>query len=301
MSSLHANVGRLIRVGIALLLTASAVAKIVAPQQVPDGPTWLALVHFAVAVGEFALAGWALCGLFPSACHLSCVTLFSAFGGYSLSVIMWREVSCGCFGRFQVSPLLVLAIDLAALASLVLPWSRTSFSKLETSGVSHSGRGLFSLIGATFLISVCCSSAIRHYSPTTTVDLTSPSLAAARGTVLPFGRCVESRGSILAGHWLLVIHRSDCERCRANLASLQPEIVQILERDDRLRLGTIDVAAPRDFQPEVLRDLGGRTIPWNRTCVARTARTPVLLLVSNGNVVDVLPSLLTDDSHLANN
>ena len=61
-----------------------------------------------------------LAGLWPQVTWYAAVLFFGALAGLSLYKGLSGDASCGCFGKVQVSPWYTLALDILAVAALLV-------------------------------------------------------------------------------------------------------------------------------------------------------------------------------------
>lgn len=74
-----------------------------------------------LAVGvELSVGVWLLSGWWPRTGWLVALLLFVILSGVSLTKALGGAVSCGCFGRLEVSPWAAVGLDLAAVIALLV-------------------------------------------------------------------------------------------------------------------------------------------------------------------------------------
>ena len=86
----------------------------------PTGLLALPAVRFGIILIEIVLGLWFLSGLQRAQAWLVAIGIFTLFALVSARQGWIGEASCGCFGNVVVSPWLAFAIDLTALALLLM-------------------------------------------------------------------------------------------------------------------------------------------------------------------------------------
>lgn len=226
MNSLGESEGRmnqLLTACFALILVAAAVAK--SGQVLPGANAGLLGSRtFGILLVQFELflASWLLLGVQAiPAWRVSIATLL-AFA----SVALWKSVSgadsCGCFGQIQVSPWLMLVVDLMLLCGLFAAPPLRSRARL---GMKH--------VGLCFVaagVAATLGFGMLNYSPSImttdgvvigsgkTVILEVEHWEGQRLPLIPFIECEED---LSAGEWRVLLYRDDCPKCKAKLARLQ--------------------------------------------------------------------------------
>jgi hypothetical protein len=84
------------------------------------GPFSAPEFQVALIAVEVLLGLWLLWGRHPIGAWLTTLAAFTVFAGASFYLAWIGQSSCGCFGRLSVSPWYSFAIDLAALAALLV-------------------------------------------------------------------------------------------------------------------------------------------------------------------------------------
>jgi hypothetical protein len=122
-AALHTTVQSVVNRFLATVLLGAAASKaFFSPVASQSGVFSSSAVLASVVALEVVAAAWLLClaGTYPRITRVGGTILFGTFAIYSL--FSWlRGVPCHCFGQTGISPLVPLAIDLAAIALLWLP------------------------------------------------------------------------------------------------------------------------------------------------------------------------------------
>jgi len=199
----------------------------------------LAAVPFEFALGCFLLTGqsrrlvWAVASF--SFALFSAVTAYKAWSG---------QASCGCFGRVQVDPRYTLALDLAALLSLLI--FRPGLHRPTPIRIH---RLLTPAIVATSLLIAAglCLAMLKHTPVTGAADfigndklvLLQPEEWVGRQfPLLPF----TSLGDRLAtGSWIVVFYHYDCPQCREELPHFERLARQAADQPDQPRILLLEV------------------------------------------------------------
>ncbi len=100
-----------------LLVAAFLKAEQAATSRSPALETW---TSFAIAAIEFTLGVWLYSGLHASAASLSCVGFFVVVLHVAVFKATEGQASCGCFGKIAVRPWVLVSLDTAAIAALLL-------------------------------------------------------------------------------------------------------------------------------------------------------------------------------------
>ncbi|MCI0738765.1 MAG: DUF1573 domain-containing protein [Gemmataceae bacterium] len=80
----------------------------------------LASLQGGIVFLELPLGIWLISRRWPELARLAALAFFSGAFAFAFSQAMAGETSCGCFGRVQISPVLVLFLDLTASGGLLL-------------------------------------------------------------------------------------------------------------------------------------------------------------------------------------
>jgi len=107
-----------LRIALAALLLFAALMK--SEQLWASSPHPFASPTFALILFEFVFAAWLLTGWLPRLTWWLAVPCFTAFAFVAGVKALSGQSDCGCFGAVHLPPILALAIDLVALAALIL-------------------------------------------------------------------------------------------------------------------------------------------------------------------------------------
>jgi hypothetical protein len=101
------------------LLLLGATAKLLHPWFVTAQ-----LLHWQTAAAAVeALVGlWLLAGIQRRWAQRAALTCFGLFACVSFANLLSGKASCGCFGPLQISPLVMLTLDLLMVAAMLLHW-----------------------------------------------------------------------------------------------------------------------------------------------------------------------------------
>jgi hypothetical protein len=114
---------RAVPAALGLVLVMAAGLKLAGNSISPvPGVGWLSVpgVQMAVVTSELFVGGWLLSGIVKPFAWLAAVGLFSAFALVSGYLGFIGQASCGCFGSIEASPWAAFAVDLVAVAALLL-------------------------------------------------------------------------------------------------------------------------------------------------------------------------------------
>lgn len=113
---------RVIAVALGCVLLAAAVLKLrevlartAPPAALLDLPSPLAELLIAF---EAVLGAWLICGVAVPKARSTALLTFALFAGVSLAAVVAGEPTCGCFGNFEISPIVTCAVDVAAVFAL---------------------------------------------------------------------------------------------------------------------------------------------------------------------------------------
>jgi hypothetical protein len=112
----HGRAFLVLRLALAAILLAAAIMKSLQPA---SGTLSERLVPAGQILLECLMAGWLVLGGWPRVLRIASAGLFSIFAIVAGVAVYQGRTSCGCFGRVEVSPVLTLAIDIAAVIALL--------------------------------------------------------------------------------------------------------------------------------------------------------------------------------------
>lgn len=253
------------RAAAALLLLAAAAGKSAelwsAPTIEVAGlalPRWLAAIAIA---GETALAAWLLAGIRSRIAASVAAILFAAFACISLASAWSGALSCGCFGRIAVHPLLTASVDAIVAAGLLRTWRDA-----PTTPRRYARSALTACAAAACALGVV----LTLHRPGIIAAL--PGLQAATADPQPEVR-------IARGQWVVVLFRRSCPDCREHLAEWW-DLAESDALDGTRNWAFIEVEA----EPGSADPLAGRSSDYVqrwRTELPRS-RTPQAWLVQDG-------------------
>jgi hypothetical protein len=195
---------------------------------------WLVL---AVVQVELLVAFWLIAGIWPTWAWRSSVALFAVFCVVSLAKAMAGEASCGCFGRFAVSPWITSALSGVIVGALFA--IRASVRREErrmAAAPSRGARRFLSLRGAIVAVGATCMAGVTvfalsndapepgmPYEGRTLLGRSVVGLAPSQWVGQPFPHIdsIAIGGELSAGKWLVVLHSEHCGRCKKLIESLQ--------------------------------------------------------------------------------
>ena len=172
---------------------------------------------------ELLLGTWLFLGLAPRLAWFTATCVFSTFAVASLWQGLSGKESCGCFGRLETSPWLILGLDLVVLVALV------AFRPRATP--SQGGRWRVALLAIVMLFAgVPMGYAMSRYQPTLIasdgVILGSGTLVVLEpekwvGTDFPLLPHIDLGQSLKQGDWEVWLYRHDCSECSERLERLE--------------------------------------------------------------------------------
>ena len=183
-----------LRVALGLFLLSAAGLKIHGLLFGPSShESILALPRIQVATieVELLLGGWLLSGWRMRAAWAAVLVFFGILASASLYLALVGQTNCGCFGRVAVNPWITLAIDVAALAALLLCRPKLSAAPADD-GVRRVPAWVNVGAGAAFLLLLAGSFLLA-------VDNPADALARLRGEALTVDPGISEVGEATAG------------------------------------------------------------------------------------------------------
>lgn len=271
-----------VRPVIGTLLAGAAILKIALPEHalpLGDDPLgWRSAQLFAAEL-ELVLGGWVLTmGFRPrsvKAVLAGCFLLFATVAAYRLAA---GYASCGCFGRVAVNPFYTLAADGCALFALVVNHPFHPKHRAARAWLSLQNAAALAVIA---LIAVPIYHHFAHSGSPGAIEVVEPEKwIGKRLPLLPF---IDVGDQLKRGDWIIVLHRHDCDQCRALLAAY--------ERSHPREAGSDHHAACRVAFVE-LPPYGDMPVVTNSTAVAGRlsatkqwlATAPTTILLRDGTV-----------------
>jgi hypothetical protein len=261
---------------------------------------------FLIAVVEFELffGLWLLSGVFPKATWAAALACFAVFAGVSLYKALSGHATCGCFGKVPVNPWYTAALDISVVLSLAR-WRPTGTVPIFAAHSSPPPRrvgfaakmGLSPLAVRTLAVAaiwlfvgVPAAVAMASHADASLSDA-GEVIGDGRVVVLEPERWVGKRFPLLRyidigdrlseGRWLLLLHHSDCPRCRRAVRHLGDES----RRHPELRIALIEMS-PYSV-PAAGRGDGAGGLVAGRLIYTDWewfARTPVVASLTDGRV-----------------
>ncbi len=215
-----------------------------------DGGSLLSTRWFMIFVVELELgmAAWLFSGYAPAALRRAGILVFSALCGVALAKGLVGETSCGCWGRWAVSPWVAAALDAAAVAASFGARCPT----LQRRVSSRPSRGLALAAGLWALVALPAGLAMAGYEPAHLTD-DGRIVGAGRHVVLEPGRWVgrrfplsdhlEIQGDLSTERWIVVLVDPDCPLCRQAVAQYRQIAADLADHPGAPRLALITLRA----------------------------------------------------------
>lgn len=244
-----------------------------------------------LASGEAVLGVWLLTGRAVQISWWSVIAVFASFAGVSMSKAFAGAETCRCLGTIHVQPSLMLIVDELILTALVTGSPSTLSKSQRNRGVVLAG--LFCFVGfgldtyhARYEMQRRLQDAAESESGLVVVDQTVV-LSPQRwiGEPFPLLRYIDIGDELRSGEWNVVLYRHGCPSCEKLLARLDDEGLSEFV-DDGARLALISFAT--NAQNEVTMLSGEVHVGKLVSSYEWVCQTPLLLKVSNGNVVQVI-------------
>ena len=288
--------------GLLLLVAAGLKAHQLATEPVPETSLltsrWFLIIWVET---EIVLGLWFLTGLARRAAWGAALACFSVFSLVTLYKALSGDVSCGCFGRVEVSPWYTFVLDVAAVGALVLfrPDTRTPVR-------ATTSRARFGVAAAAgFVVVIGAGLAAILYSPSTLSDdgqivgekrvvLLKPETWVGRAW--PLLGHIDIGKQLAKGKWTVVLYHHDCPHCE--------ERVPQFEREARKRAGRLAGSKVAMVELAPYAPKGRSLLPPDTTCTTGRVNdvrdwfvgTPTVLTLVEGSVVDAREG---DDSEAA--
>lgn len=220
-SSLHRTSVILLGGAVLLAAAAKAVEQVLAPK--PIGAT--SITSIGAIFVESVLAIWMLSGFRATAACRIAICCFSVFAFAALSKGLRGEASCGCFGRFQVSPWTTLALDLIAIPALLFgitpPTARRGTRSFTlTGGASAPILGLLMLgiFSMLVLLMINLSDGLESFAngPMASSLLEPKEWVGKR---LPIITRIDCDADLTTGNWLIVLYHAGCPDCKRTITA----------------------------------------------------------------------------------
>lgn len=261
------------------------------PLEMTSGlPPW---TMWVIAAFEASLAFWLVSGMFKAVASVVTMVTFGSFAAYSLLRIWHGDDSCGCFGQISLSPWVALFVDVAVFAVLAIcarPRVRVSCCSGDYTAVSESRRvpGLSRIAmpcllliasgGMALLLNELESASALRVASARTVD--PEEWVGRRLSVLD--EC-ELPSELASGDWMVLVYRSDCEKCRQAVAHMDRSFGEAVSQGpSRAGAALLDVSSGAatfvGVPPEVVYCHMCSSVRFN------IRRTPFLLRMKDGVV-----------------
>ena len=219
------------------------------------------------------------------------IAVFASFSGVSLSRAFAGAETCSCLGAIHVKPSLMLLVDVLILTAFVTCSPSALSNSQRNRGVVLAGLLCFLGFGldtyhARYELQRRLQEASESASGLVFSDQTvvvSPQRWI--GKPFPLLRYIDIGDELGRGDWNVVLYRHGCPRCEKLLAQLKDQGIAGFN-DDGARLALISLATnPRNDMTMRSGDVQFGKLMSSYEWVFQT---PLLLKVSNGNVVQVV-------------
>lgn len=219
---------------------AAALARGVIPALLGLASPWWTVV---VVLFEGFLAAWLLAAWRQKACRAVAVVVFCVFAVAGLVQALLGHERCGCFGLVQMPIALMVPLNLAVAGSLAV--GRPASGPAPAEERPFVARGLVCMAAVLCALPGVAAAAAagrylvsgnRHGSLVLTPEGVS-------GRPAQFLAHVHEGAELARGRWLVLVYRSDCDRCAAALAAFARAA-----QEDHTPSGQADPAASRGRQ-----------------------------------------------------
>lgn len=251
-------------------------------------------VNFELILGLLLLVGW----MRRLICKITLI-LFCIFLPVTAYKIVTGAPSCGCFGRLEIDPRLILCLDIFVILLMVSTEIKSCMPTVGPRPFVLEKKGILCVILATSIIFIVTLNIIFMSSRYHAIESKNESFGQTGSVVLlnpftwpnkvfPLLPYMNNSDILHKGRWLVLLHHPDCHICEQVLpnfkrlaselksthADVQIAMVSLLPRalDDKENLVLID----NIHHLELTNDRA-----WY-------AQTPILILLKNGVVTEVL-------------
>jgi len=237
----------------------------------------------ALVFAELILAGLLFSGAMPVVTWWATALCFSCFALVA-GVKLWRgAVDCGCFGAVATPPWVALAIDLSAVAALILKYGEWRTPRLTTTSSSMTrlpmpiGFALVVVIGMKAIVSLSSvQPRLANVDPMHWI-----------GQRLPLLDEIDIGSQLSSGAWTVILHRPGCAKCDDLLSDAES-----LMHQSGSRFALVELMAA-DAGTEIARSTSGMLLGHLRRSEFSVIPAPLVLQIDDGRVVfagDQLPS-----------
>jgi hypothetical protein len=204
----------------ALLLILAATGKAVALARGALQPLLLGLAApgwtLALVMAETLLAAWLLACWRPGACRTVAAGTFALFAAAGLVQAALGQERCGCFGVVQMPLAIMLPVNLAVAAGLMV--GRPSLATSRTPPLTRAAYGAgLALCAVPAVAAVFAAGRYLLSGPGQRSVILTPDGVVGRPA--EFLLYVEHGGELARGRWRLLVYRDGCNRCAAALAA----------------------------------------------------------------------------------
>jgi hypothetical protein len=256
---------------------------------------------------EIIMGLWLLSGLRR---RLSCLVAAVAFGVFSVITLykgISGELSCGCFGRVEISPWYTLILDISLLVGLM------AFRPRSGVAIQRAGFRKIRFSVATSAALVACLTAgisMASYRPARLSD-DGAIIGDDRFVVLEPQQWIGKRLPLLGhidlgdqlarGQWTLVLYHHDCPHCQESLPQIKKLAGTFLNtKSSSSKSNTGGRFALVEMPPYTPKDSDAAVSKLNCTTAKLSnsrdwfAVTPTLLSLKDGKVTTVVEGDITD-------
>lgn len=163
---------------------------------------------------EIFLAFWLISNFKPKFARLVAIATFSVFCVFGIQKVISGASSCGCFGVFEIPPIVTLVVDIGMIILLVL-WPTT------TGSGTMKFPATLAAVGA-----IVASASLWPVVTFTTSSLSDVGQVVGNGELivvdtsiwvnkqLPIAGFISGEKNFLKGKWKMVLYHEDCPVCQ---------------------------------------------------------------------------------------
>ena len=164
-------------------------------------------------VFELVLAFWLLSRFRPKIARLIALTTFIAFCLFGAEKVISGAESCGCFGVFEIPPLITLTIDIGMIILLIM-WP-TSHSTKRLS-IGWLATGLLTLTACLFPVLTFTTSSLSDIGDVVgDGELVVVDTATWINKRLPIVKFIDGDSNYMEADWKMILYHEDCPICQS--------------------------------------------------------------------------------------
>jgi hypothetical protein len=286
--------------GLVLLLAGALKVQASTTGLVPETDFWSSRWFLIItSLAEMVFGTWLIVGILPWLSWWLAMAIFGSFLGDNLTKALAGDVSCGCFGQFEVHPWVTFGFDLLAIFLLLIG---TPVARPYSSGNYLRAR-LIMFASMCVIVGAGSFGIYHHFEPRPLTAEGSVDDEAAVivlqpeswvGQRFPLLAHIDIGSQLDRGNWILMFYRQNCPECKKAIARYVALAYELANRVDGMKVALVEVPTEQATLPAVNSGkmcararLSGKkrwagTVPWflrtNDGVVSIATRSPEVLL-----------------------